>query len=566
MNELFFKITNKEECHNDFQYKDGLNILQDEFANKESGNCVKGGLYFSDVEHILNFLDFGIYLREIMLPINDEEFQMVSVKDDKWRASRIILGKRHDLSDPNTFRYLANLGADVAKHKDVIFGFAIKNGYPDIAEYAVELGINIDISVLIKIAVDNGHFDMMKYWIGKSHWTDKMYWKNIDWTEAAHNKHFDIAKYLIENGANVGEKDKKYPIFFDYQLETIKFLVKYGANLAANNNHVVKLAVENNCLESVSYLIEQGIDKNIAFIAAVKTDRTEIINYLLQQGIDKNKVLVDAAAQNCLDTVQFLTTKIDIKTVDNIGDVFKSAVENCCFELVRLFVELGIDVHTDKDCALKKATDNKNWDMVQFLIKHGADIHIRRDYPLRKAIECCHHDTVCFLVEHGANINILSQCEIYMTENKIETIKFLINEGLDINKYRGKILNWAITNNQLDTIKMLIEKNISIRLNLFDLFVSISSKNIADDLAVIFSVERGYFEMVQLLINNGSAIREFNDGAVKAAARHGHLEIVKYLVEKGAGIGTDKNNAIAIALKNCHIDIARYLTVKFNNL
>jgi hypothetical protein len=47
---LFFKITNFNECHNDYQYKDGLNILDKPFEKECS--CVKGGLYFSDRENI----------------------------------------------------------------------------------------------------------------------------------------------------------------------------------------------------------------------------------------------------------------------------------------------------------------------------------------------------------------------------------------------------------------------------------------------------------------------------------------------------------------------------------
>ena len=38
LDKKFFKITNKEECHNGFQYIDGLNILKEPFA--ETGSCV----------------------------------------------------------------------------------------------------------------------------------------------------------------------------------------------------------------------------------------------------------------------------------------------------------------------------------------------------------------------------------------------------------------------------------------------------------------------------------------------------------------------------------------------
>jgi hypothetical protein len=88
-NKLFFKITNAKENHNGFQYVDGLNILDKEF--QEEGSCVEGGLYFTDVQHIFDFLDYGIYLREIILPFNDPNFKCVKDKTNKWRANMMIL-------------------------------------------------------------------------------------------------------------------------------------------------------------------------------------------------------------------------------------------------------------------------------------------------------------------------------------------------------------------------------------------------------------------------------------------------------------------------------------------
>jgi hypothetical protein len=110
VSKLFFKITNAKENHNGFQYVDGLNILDKEF--EENGHCVNGGLYFTDIEHIFDFLDYGIHLREIILPINDPNFKCVKDEANKWRANMIILGKKYELSNVDTFKYLISLGAD----------------------------------------------------------------------------------------------------------------------------------------------------------------------------------------------------------------------------------------------------------------------------------------------------------------------------------------------------------------------------------------------------------------------------------------------------------------------
>ena len=51
---IYYKVTNPEECHHRFQYNDGLNILQGKF--QEQGSYVAGGLYFTDLDHIWDFL------------------------------------------------------------------------------------------------------------------------------------------------------------------------------------------------------------------------------------------------------------------------------------------------------------------------------------------------------------------------------------------------------------------------------------------------------------------------------------------------------------------------------
>ena len=110
-NKKYFKITNEQENHNGYQYVDGLNVLNMPFA--EEGSCVPGGFYFTDAENILFYLSYGIYLREISLPETDPDFKMVKdPEDDKWRANKIILGKRYNLSDISTFEYLIQQGAE----------------------------------------------------------------------------------------------------------------------------------------------------------------------------------------------------------------------------------------------------------------------------------------------------------------------------------------------------------------------------------------------------------------------------------------------------------------------
>ena len=108
----WFKVFNKEEKHHDHQYVPGINILQDEFAQK--GSCVSGGFYFTTAKYIFKYLFLGDHIRPITLPIDDPAFLWVQ-DHKKWRANMIILEEpEYSLSDPETFIFLESQGAVIS--------------------------------------------------------------------------------------------------------------------------------------------------------------------------------------------------------------------------------------------------------------------------------------------------------------------------------------------------------------------------------------------------------------------------------------------------------------------
>ena len=62
----YYKITNKNECHHKFQYKDGLNIDTNEF--QEEGSCVPNGLYFSDKEVVVLYFSANVGIKSRTFP------------------------------------------------------------------------------------------------------------------------------------------------------------------------------------------------------------------------------------------------------------------------------------------------------------------------------------------------------------------------------------------------------------------------------------------------------------------------------------------------------------------
>ena len=66
---FYYKITNEAENHYGYQYKDGLNVLEEPFNEKPV--CRKGGLYFTTSEFIHLFENYGCNLRIIEIPENE---------------------------------------------------------------------------------------------------------------------------------------------------------------------------------------------------------------------------------------------------------------------------------------------------------------------------------------------------------------------------------------------------------------------------------------------------------------------------------------------------------------
>jgi hypothetical protein len=143
---MFYKITNKKERQNGFQYVDGPNILKGKFNDDPNESCCSGGLYFTDITNIFKFLEYGFYLREVILPTLADypDFKIVKDKSgDKWRANIIILGRRYNLNNINTFKYLLEKGADIGN--DNVLLWSAGHGYLDIVNFLVANGAAIQI-------------------------------------------------------------------------------------------------------------------------------------------------------------------------------------------------------------------------------------------------------------------------------------------------------------------------------------------------------------------------------------------------------------------------------------
>ena len=91
------KLTNEEENHNWFQFKTGLNV--DSIPFNPIPGCQPGGIYFTDIDNIARWLDYGKgkmkYCREVTLPSDSR----VYIEENKYKADKMILGERVEIKD-----------------------------------------------------------------------------------------------------------------------------------------------------------------------------------------------------------------------------------------------------------------------------------------------------------------------------------------------------------------------------------------------------------------------------------------------------------------------------------
>ena len=121
----YFKILNEKETHNGLRYKIGMN--KDALPFNPSGSCQPGGLYFSDVKNIFRFVNYGPWIREVIIPKGEVIY--TDPEGDKYKAHRIKLGKRMKLWDEDTMTILLDLGADVHAGYDHALRWAAEKGH-----------------------------------------------------------------------------------------------------------------------------------------------------------------------------------------------------------------------------------------------------------------------------------------------------------------------------------------------------------------------------------------------------------------------------------------------------
>lgn len=187
--QVFYKVTNRNENHNGFQYKDGLNILDKEFDNIQENICSPNGLYFTTFDNIYRFIDYGVHIREVYVPV--EAQYVVDIHGCKYRSDMIVLGKKYEIRDIETIKYF-----NLDKHPLIITNWAAENGELEVLTWLKNNNCLYYSSRAVDYAAGNGHIKVLDFF--KELDFELLYTENaIDF--ASSNNHMCVLKWFCDN-------------------------------------------------------------------------------------------------------------------------------------------------------------------------------------------------------------------------------------------------------------------------------------------------------------------------------------------------------------------------------
>ncbi|WOO38734.1 ankyrin repeat domain-containing protein [Anaerocolumna sp. AGMB13020] len=221
---------------------------------------------------------------------------------------------------------------------------------------------------------------------------------NYDVSEDIINGEIDHLRREIIKGWDVNEPLSIYAIQGKYMLPLM-------------------LAIKNNNLKSIQFLVEQGanldIDPDHAFIFAMRYADEEVIRYLVNKGA---KVKVYEKTYNAYDYItQFSREKY-----------------------IPLAIEMGLPIIPYAANSLFREIPRNNFRMVEELLCHGMDINFNKvtswnplgNTPLCHAACYCDEKMVQFLIDHGADPSIQNKSRmrpylIALKQGKIKNAQLL---------------------------------------------------------------------------------------------------------------------------------------------
>jgi ankyrin repeat protein len=321
---------------------------------------------------------------------------------------------------------------------------------------------------------------------------------------------------------------------------------------APNYNKLWKEELEKENPDSTKldeYLPHIDINETMGLYIASLKGNLNSVTYLLEKGADKNKATTAGV------TPIFIASQI--------GHL----------EIVKALVAAGADVNIARKGSgitpLYSASEKGHLEIVKTLLEAGADVNkattvsgttVSGTTPLFIASFKGHLEIVKALVAAGADMNIAitdaGVTPLYVATEKghLETVKTLLEAGADVNKARTDTgvtpLYIASEKRHLEIVKTLLEAGADANMALTSI----------GNTPLYVASEKGDLEIVKALVAAGADVNIARKGSgttpLYTASERGHLEIVKVLLEAGA------DKTIRDKTRKTAYDVAKTLEIR----
>ncbi|XP_067653296.1 ankyrin repeat domain-containing protein 50-like [Haliotis asinina] len=428
---------------------------------------------------------------------------------------------------------------------------AAENGHNDVVELLVDKGADVSLKVktgdnVLHIACYGGHLDVVKYLLslnsikinrrGRKKMTPVMVAASQGHKEvvellvkrgadlslraqmgsilhtACSRGHFDVVKYLLSlnsvdiNSRGVSNRTPVMVAAYEGHKDVVELLVKHGADMSLTSrfgNNILYLACEQGYSDIVKYLLSlkcvdinsRGVSNRTPVMVAAYEGHKDVVELLVKHGADMsltsrfgNNILYLACEQGYSDIVKYL---LSLKCVD----INSRGVSNRTPVMVAAY-----EGHKD---------------VVELLVKHRADMSLTTRFGnniLYLACEQGYSDIVKYLLSlkcvdiniRGWNQRTPVTVAAYKGHKKV--VELLVKHGADLSLATAKgnsILHMACSQGEYDVVKYLVALN----------SVDINSRGNKQMTPVMLAAEKGYKNVVQLLVDNGARLPlKDNDG------------------------------------------------------
>ncbi len=289
-------------------------------------------------------------------------------------------------------------------------------------------------------------------------------------TYAAYYGNLELAKMLLENGADVNfeDADDVTPLFVAVQngqdAEFIRFLIESGANV--NDGKIIFNAIKHSSPKIMGMLIDAKMDvntmtaaKSTPLMEAAAVGRLEMVELLLKHGADISVVSSEgtnafhyAVVNSKHDVAQFLKARgaeIVKKTQEELdGKLLMTAINLYDEAIVKLYLGLGANPNGaltggTKTTALMEAISKGKPGIAKMLIEAGADVNakdILGQTALMIAVSKAPVEIVRMLLDAKADVNakdlkgLTALMRVGYDENQYTFVKMLLDAGADVNE------------------------------------------------------------------------------------------------------------------------------------